>query len=74
MGKIQKGFALSTAIISTLCLVFGIAISICAWVIQSKVPSKITTSSLDFTSETTETSFKPYWWGGIFVSDFMCTS
>ncbi|XP_057307134.1 uncharacterized protein LOC130645230 [Hydractinia symbiolongicarpus] len=66
MGKIQKGFALSTAIISTLCLVFGIAISICAWVIQSKVPSGITTVQQQGI-RTTE-SFHPYWWGGIFFT------
>lgn len=62
MAKIQKGFALSAAIIGTLCLLFGVATSICAWVLASKADFSFTTTE-GYSTETK--SFGTYWWGGI---------
>jgi len=63
MARIQKGFALSAAIIGTLCLIFGVATSICAWVLSSKADFSFETNDSDYS--TSSKTFGTYWWGGI---------
>jgi len=62
MARLQKGHAMTVAVMATLCLIFGAGVSIVSWVISSKSPTSVT-----FRSDTQQgnVSFSTYWWGGL---------
>lgn len=65
MARLQKGHAMTVAVMATLCLIFGAGVSIVSWVISSKAPTSVT-----FYGDTQQgtVSFSTYWWGGLGVS------
>jgi len=64
MARLQKGHATTVAVMATLCLIFGGAAAVVAWIISSKSPTSVyllsSTGSADIPF-----SFTSYWWGGL---------
>lgn len=70
MAKVQKGFALTVAVLGVLSLIFGMGMAICSWILGSKysnvkIHSDVDDQSFSYDSSSSR-SFKSYWWGGLF--------
>lgn len=70
MGKIKQGMSTCVAVLGVFSLMFGIALSACAWMFASKF-SNVTVYQakyLDIVKTTPRKNFASYWWGGLVVS------
>ena len=70
MGKISKGPAASVSVLGSLCLIFGVCISVISWILASKAPKSISYTNGGFHQSTTY--IPAYWWGGLGVSIYLC--
>ena len=68
MAKISKGFSLTVAILSVVCLIWGICIAIISWVLADKAPTSFTEKFMYGSFSEKPYSFPTYWWGGLGVS------
>lgn len=68
MAKISKGFSLTVAILSVLCLIWGICIAVISWVLAGKAPTSFTEKFMDNGFSEKPYAFPTYWWGGLGVS------
>ena len=68
MAKISKGFSLTVAILSVLCLIWGICIAVISWVLAGKAPTSFTEKFMDSGFSEKPYAFPTYWWGGLGVS------
>ena len=69
MGKISKGPATAVSVLGSLCLIWGVCISVISWVLASKAPTSI--SYKDGFQES-KIYIHAYWWGGLGVSIYLC--
>ena len=74
-SRIAKGFSLCTAFVGLLCLLTGVGIAVCAWVLNSQLPDdfsydveRVASMLGDDTTETGHISVGGYWWAGLIVS------
>ena len=70
MGKISKRCATSVSALGSLCLIWGVCISIISWVLANKAPTSITYRNDGF--QRSKIYIHTYWWGGIGVSIYLC--
>ena len=68
MAKISKGFSLTVAILSVVCLIWGICIAVISWVLAGKAPTSFTEKIMDSGFSEKPYAFPTYWWGGLGVS------
>ena len=68
MAKISKRFSSTVAILSVLCLIWGICIAVISWVLDGKTPASVTEKDIDLSFSDKFYSIIPYWWGGLGVS------
>jgi len=66
MAKINKGFAMSCAVLGVLAFIFGLGVSICSWILSGKVSNLNFSTRDSYYQSTTSINFKSYWWGGLF--------
>ena len=70
MGKISKRFATSVSVLGSLCLIWGVCISVISWVLANKAPTSISYTNDGF--QTSTIHIHAYWWGGLGVSIYLC--
>ena len=73
--RIAKGFSLCTAIVGSVCLLTGVGIAVCAWVLNSQLPEDfryVVKNNDDIFGEgnTGYVKIRNYWWAGLIVSTF----
>ena len=66
--RIVKGFSLCTAIVGSVCLLTGVGIAVCAWVLNAQLPEDFryeVKNDGDVEGQTGRLKIRTYWWAGL---------